>query len=232
MEPERHVRHHSTSPIRSAHGDGAGLPYYMLLPVESGRALDRGTQAISLTCENTTIMTAYWADLRLFFQRAAGSSPVVLHMEPDMWGYIEQAATNDDASTVPAKVAAHSGSRGLAGLPDTAAGFAQADRPPARRPRPERRPRVPPLLLGDEDRSPHLADDRRPDRRARGAGGPLLHFARSLVRRRVHRASPTVTPRSSRSSTAMAAHRGGTRRTSRASRASSGGSPPRPANGQ
>ena len=40
-----------------------------------------------------------------------------MHVEPDLWGYIEQAATADDAATVPAVVPD--------GLPQNAAGFAQ-----------------------------------------------------------------------------------------------------------
>src|SRR5947209_17662427 len=37
-------------------------------------------------------MKAYWADLTLFFKRAGATrKPVVLHVEPDMWGYLEQA---------------------------------------------------------------------------------------------------------------------------------------------
>ena len=43
--------------------------------------------------------------------------PVVLHVEPDLWGYIEQAAERDNAATVPAVVPGN--------LPQTAAGFAQ-----------------------------------------------------------------------------------------------------------
>jgi len=71
-------------------------------------------------------MAAYYADLRLFFTRAAGATPVVLHVEPDLWGYIEQATgTADDAALVAASVAS-SGDPALAGLPDTAAGFARA----------------------------------------------------------------------------------------------------------
>ena len=73
-------------------------------------------------------MADYWADVRLFMQKAeAGASghPVVLHVEPDLWGYIEQAATGDDAATVPASVAS-SGDADLAGLPNTATGFAKA----------------------------------------------------------------------------------------------------------
>ncbi len=40
-------------------------------------------------------------------------------------GYIQQASENDDAATVPAAVAS-TGRAELQGLPDTAAGFAQA----------------------------------------------------------------------------------------------------------
>ncbi len=51
---------------------------------------------------------------------------MVLHVEPDLWGYIEQATgTADDASAIPASVAS-SGDAALADLPNTAAGFARA----------------------------------------------------------------------------------------------------------
>ncbi len=55
--------------------------------------------------------------MRLFFQRARGTKPVVLHVEPDLWGYIEQDSRGDNAATVPAVVPGN--------LPQTAAGFAQ-----------------------------------------------------------------------------------------------------------
>ncbi len=76
--------------------------------------------------QNTSTMTAYWGDLTLFFQKAgAAGGPVVLHVEPDMWGYMQQRATGDNSASVPAKVAG-SGNADLVGLPDTVAGFAQA----------------------------------------------------------------------------------------------------------
>ncbi|MBF6599902.1 MAG: hypothetical protein IVW36_05270 [Dehalococcoidia bacterium] len=77
--------------------------------------------------QNTATMTAYFNDLKLFFQRAGAfpNTTVVLHVEPDLWGYIEQKSSRDDAATVPAKVAA-TGLSELSGLPDNAAGFAQA----------------------------------------------------------------------------------------------------------
>jgi hypothetical protein len=39
-------------------------------------------------------MSAYWADYRLLLRRvaqSAGRQPVVIHVEPDLWGYLEQA---------------------------------------------------------------------------------------------------------------------------------------------
>ncbi len=90
--------------------------YYQLLqskPVEPG-----GEDAVDLAhLDDPTTMAAYWADVRLFFRRANGRKPVVLHVEPDLWGYIEQAARNDNAATVSAVVPGN--------LPQTAAGFAQ-----------------------------------------------------------------------------------------------------------
>src|SRR3978361_2078377 len=62
-------------------------------------------------------MRTYWADVQLFLERAKGSKPVVLHVEPDLWGFIEQASQHDAAASVPSVVPD--------GLPQNAAGFAQ-----------------------------------------------------------------------------------------------------------
>jgi hypothetical protein len=108
----------------AANGMVPVFPYYQLLQSNPQTNLGEAGQDLA-HLRDATLMTAYWADVRLFFQRAAGSSPVVLHVEPDLWGYVEQGSTNNDAATVPAKV----GSLGIAelgGLPDTAAGFPQA----------------------------------------------------------------------------------------------------------
>jgi hypothetical protein len=74
-------------------------------------------------------MRAYFKDLRFFFKRArATRRRMVLHVEPNIWGYTEQRARGkDDASTVPAVVSG-TGLRELRGLPNTVAGFAQAVR--------------------------------------------------------------------------------------------------------
>ena len=108
-----------------AHGITPVFPYYQLLQSNPSSGADEKARDLS-NLANPATMAAYFADLRLFFARANGSTPVVLHVEPDLWGYIEQGATRtDDATSVPASVAS-SGDSALAGLPDTAAGFAQA----------------------------------------------------------------------------------------------------------
>jgi hypothetical protein len=89
--------------------------YYQLLQSKPGGGGE--AQADLANLRNADTMHAYWADLTLFLRRAKGSKPVVLHVEPDLWGYIEQASKGDDAATVPAVVPD--------GRPQTAAGFAQ-----------------------------------------------------------------------------------------------------------
>jgi hypothetical protein len=103
------------------------FPYYMLLQSSPATGADEAAKDLS-NLRNVSTMTAYWADVKLFFQRAAAGAsghPVVLHVEPDLWGYIEQAAASNAGADVPAAVAS-TGSADLAGLPNTAAGFAQA----------------------------------------------------------------------------------------------------------
>jgi hypothetical protein len=99
--------------------------YYMLLQSTPGGGAE--TDADFTNLNNTATMTAYFNDLKLFFQKA-GAFPgqkVVLHVEPDLWGYMEQHATGDDARTVPAKIA-ETGIPELAGLPSNMSGFGQA----------------------------------------------------------------------------------------------------------
>jgi hypothetical protein len=101
------------------------FPYYMLLQSSPAGGDEAKTDLAHVS--SVTLMRAYYADLKLFFQRArqATKKPVVLHVEPDFWGYAEQASKNDSASSVPAAVAS-TGLPELAGLPNTVAGFAQA----------------------------------------------------------------------------------------------------------
>jgi hypothetical protein len=99
--------------------------YYMLLQSLPGGGSE--SNAVYTNLNNTATMTAYYNDLKLFFQKAAAfpAQKVVLHVEPDFWGYIEQRSANDDARTVSAKVS-ETGITQLAGLPSTVSGFARA----------------------------------------------------------------------------------------------------------
>jgi hypothetical protein len=100
--------------------------YYMLFQSTPGNRAANEGDGVVVNLRNTGTMAAYFADLRLFFQRAgASSSPVVLHVEPDLWGFTQQRADRDDAGTVAVQVAATMLPE-FAGLPDTMQGFAQA----------------------------------------------------------------------------------------------------------
>jgi len=100
--------------------------YYMLLQSNPASGADEGAKVYN-NLQNTATMTSYYKDLKLFFQKA-GAYPgkmVVLHVEPDLWGYMQQRISNDNATTVPAKVGSTDLSE-VAGLPDNLSGFARA----------------------------------------------------------------------------------------------------------
>jgi hypothetical protein len=108
-----------------AHGIIPVFTYYMLL--QSKPAGGDESNADFTNLNNTATMTAYYNDLKLFFQKAGAftGQRVVLHVEPDFWGYMQQRSTGDNAASVPAKVS-ETGIALLQGLPSNVSGFAQA----------------------------------------------------------------------------------------------------------
>jgi len=100
--------------------------YYMLTQSRPGSGQGE-PRAAATNLQDADTMGAYYDDLRLFFQRAATfpDNLIVLHVEPDLWGFAEQRARGDQAANVPVQVAA-TGRPELAGLPDDLRGFAQA----------------------------------------------------------------------------------------------------------
>lgn len=102
------------------------LTYYQLRQSAPNSSSNDG-DADYANLQDVGTMTAYYNDLKLFFQRASAfrGNMVVLHVEPDLWGFLEQRATNGDASTVPAQVSS-TGLSELSGMPNTVSGFAQA----------------------------------------------------------------------------------------------------------
>ena len=65
--------------------------YYMIRQSLPGRDQGDEAKADIGNLRNRATMKAYWADLALFFRRAGATHRrTVLHVEPDMWGYLEQ----------------------------------------------------------------------------------------------------------------------------------------------
>ncbi len=63
------------------------------------------------------VMRRLYADLSVLFRRIASTHrPAVVQVEPDLWGYVQQASRGDHAGTVRAAVAASApGSRSRSG---------------------------------------------------------------------------------------------------------------------
>jgi hypothetical protein len=108
------------------HGIRSIFDYYMLLQSQPAIGANEGAKDFN-NLNNEATMRAYFADLKLFFMRVAPFAPgsVVLHFEPDLWGFF----SSDRPATTRRPVSARVGATGvseLAGLPDNAAGLARA----------------------------------------------------------------------------------------------------------
>jgi hypothetical protein len=69
------------------------LTYYQLLQSQPSTGADELHRDLS-NLRNPATMAAYWADWSLLLRSvaaAAARGPVVIHVEPDLWGYLEQA---------------------------------------------------------------------------------------------------------------------------------------------
>lgn len=105
----------------SAHAAGCipELTYYQIVPTGG-----EGTQAESTTLKNTSLMADYYRDFTaLLKQLHAYGSTAVVHVEPDMFGFLEQ--LNGNPAGIAASVAS-SGDTDVAAYPNTLAGFGQA----------------------------------------------------------------------------------------------------------
>ena len=72
-----------------------------------------------------SVMRSYFANVRELFTRLGKvGGPAVVHVEPDMWGYLQQ-RFGDDATRASVSVGS-SGDAGVSDLPNNAAGLAQA----------------------------------------------------------------------------------------------------------
>jgi len=84
------------------------ITYYLLLPAARGYlgSLNEGADEVTIAARNQGFMKAYLDDFR-FFLKKLGSTPAIVHVEPDFWGYAQQRAkaAGTDAHGLPAKVA-------------------------------------------------------------------------------------------------------------------------------
>jgi hypothetical protein len=72
-----------------AAGEIPVFTYYMLLQSEPAGGDELHADISNL--QDAATMKAYWNDVRLLFARARSTKTVVVHVEPDLWGYLEQA---------------------------------------------------------------------------------------------------------------------------------------------
>jgi len=80
-----------------AHGELPVLTYYMVLQSKPAGGDEQHADLANL--RNAQTMAAYWADVRLLLTRVKGAKPVVVHVEPDLWGYLEQSGDAKLASS-------------------------------------------------------------------------------------------------------------------------------------
>jgi hypothetical protein len=99
--------------------------YYELLqslPASGSNESDKDFSNLN----NPATMNAYYANFTLLMQKAgAFGGAVFVHIEPDLWGYLEQRANGGSAASLPAMVKS-SGFGDVAGIDDTVQGFAGA----------------------------------------------------------------------------------------------------------
>src|SRR6266480_4118645 len=108
---------------------GAGyipvFSYYELLQSNPSVGSNESDRDFS-NLNNASTMNAYYANFVLLMQKAAAfGGQVIVQVEPDLWGYLEQRAAGGSAASVPAKVKS-SGYADVAGIDDTVQGFAGA----------------------------------------------------------------------------------------------------------
>jgi hypothetical protein len=118
---------YATLYMNASYADGyiPVFPYYELLQSNPSTGSNESDRDFS-NLNNTSTMAAYYANFKLLMQKAgAFGHMVVVHVEPDLWGYLEQRAAGGGAATLPASVAS-SGVADVSGIPNTVQGFAWA----------------------------------------------------------------------------------------------------------
>jgi hypothetical protein len=100
--------------------------YYTLFYSTPGNQKDEAHDGIT-NINTASTMRAYFANFKLLMDNLhTFGKPAIVHVEPDFWGYAQQAAVNNDPTTVPAKINSSGYGDVTTGLADNLVGFAQA----------------------------------------------------------------------------------------------------------
>ena len=84
--------------VEESHAEGVVpvLTYYMLL--QSKSSFEGGEAETDLAhLRNRALMRAYWKDFTLALKRARSKKLVIVHVEPDLFGYMHHVSRNDHA---------------------------------------------------------------------------------------------------------------------------------------
>jgi len=106
------------------HGMTPVFSLYQLRETAPGNGMAE-VEGFRTNWSSTSTMRAWFEDLRFALQKMGSTGTRTLfHVEPDLWGYLQRDARDDDPSTVAVQVAS-TGLEELRGLPNTAAGLAR-----------------------------------------------------------------------------------------------------------
>jgi hypothetical protein len=121
--PGEYVRDFVSAAAKSTPPQIPMFTYYELLQVLEAKVGPNvsveGTKEITEGAADASIMTRYFADWRFLLQQI-GSSPAILHIEPDFWGYANQAGS--DPTKLTAAVAS-ANATDCSAMPNTVAGM-------------------------------------------------------------------------------------------------------------
>jgi hypothetical protein len=92
------------------------ITYYEILP---GSGVAEGKPEVTQAAPDKSFMARYYADWRFALQQV-GANKVLLHIEPDFWGYAQQ--VGPDPTKLPAAVAS-ANPTDCAAMPNTVAGM-------------------------------------------------------------------------------------------------------------
>jgi len=110
----------------SSHGYLPVFSYYQMLqsrPASGSSERDKDYTNLN----NASTMYTYYADVKLLMDQARSyGKPVLLQVEPDLWGYIEQKAGSCGKASCVSAAVASSGYADVVAYPNTAQGFAEA----------------------------------------------------------------------------------------------------------